>query len=72
MRANHCSNIFGVSNNLHFTKFFAMLETQSPQGSKFIIAVLNAAPFTKIQDEASNVVDGSESWRKHHHQFSNG
>ena len=51
--ANHGSNIIGVSNNLHFTTFFANLRDPNPRGSEFIIAILNPAAFTKIQVEAT-------------------
>ena len=70
MRANDCSNIFGVSNNLYFAKFFAILRYSSPQGSMVFVAIQNPASFTKIKVEASNVVDGTESWRKRKHQLS--
>ena len=62
--ANHGSNIFGVSNNLHIGKFFAILRDPSPQGSKVVVAILNPTASTRIQVEANNVVDGTESWRK--------
>ena len=57
IRANHCSNIFGVSNNLHFTKLFAILREPGPQRIMVFVAILNPAALTKIQVEASNAVD---------------
>ena len=42
------------------------------RGCKFVVAILKPTAFTKIQVEASNVVNGTESWRKHNHQISKG
>ena len=41
-----------------------------PQRCKFVNAIKNPAAFTKNQVEASNVVNGTESWRKLNHQIS--
>ena len=68
----HCSNIFGMSNNLHFTEFFTSLRDPGPQRIMLFVAIQNPATFTIIQVESSNAVDGTESWRKRHHQISKG
>ena len=36
MRADHCSNIFGVSNNLHVAKFFALQIVDVPWANRFL------------------------------------
>ena len=38
IRANHCSNMFGVSNNLHVTKLFASLRDPRPQRIMLFVA----------------------------------
>ena len=58
--SDHSSNIFGVSNNLHFTEFFTILRDPSPQRIMLFVAILNPAAFAIIQVKASNAVDRTE------------
>ena len=58
--ANHGSNIFGVSDNLHFTEFFAILQDPCPQRITFFGAIMNPATFAVIQIEASNAIHGTK------------
>ena len=60
--AHHSSNIFGVSNNLHFTEFFTNFGDPGPQRIVLFVAILNPAAFTIIQVETSNAVDRTECW----------
>ena len=54
IRANHCSNIFGVSNNLRFTELFTILRDPILQRVLFFVAILNQTAFAIIQIEAGN------------------
>ena len=55
--ANHGSNIFGVSNNLHLTELIAILRKPCLQGIASFSAIMNPTTFAIIQIEASNAVD---------------
>ena len=45
IRANHCSNIFGVSNNLHLTELIAILGDPCLQRIMLFVAILNPTAF---------------------------
>ena len=70
IRANHCSNIFGVSNNLHFTEFFTIFRDPGNQRLVLFVAILNPTAFAIIQIEASNVIHGTECRCQCRHQLS--
>ena len=53
--ANHCSNTFGVPDNLHLTELSAILRDPGPQKITLFDAILNPTAFAIIQIEASNV-----------------
>ena len=46
--ANHGSNIFGVSNHLHFTELFAILRDPGPLRIMLFVATLNPTAFALI------------------------
>ena len=55
--ADHGSNIFGVTINLHLTEVFATLPDPCPKRFTLFSAVLNPTAFAIIQIEASNVIN---------------
>ena len=54
--ANHGSNIFALSNNLHLSELFAILRVPRPQRFTFFGAELNPTAFAIVQIESSNVI----------------
>ena len=52
--ANHDSSIFGVSDNLHFTELFEILQDPSPPRISFLASILNPSTITIIQNDANN------------------
>ena len=59
IRASHCSNTFGVRDNLHITEFSAMLGDPCPQRIMLFVAILNPTAFTIIQNEANDGIHGN-------------
>ena len=66
--ANHGSNTFGVSNNLHLTELFAILRNPSPQRITFFGATLNPAAIPIVQIEASYLTHCLEGRSQSSHQ----
>ena len=58
--ANHGSNIFGVSNNLHLTELVAVLRNPFLQGIASFSAILKPTALAIIQIEASNGIHRTE------------
>ena len=65
--ANHGSNIFGLSDNLHLSELFAILRDPLPQKFTSFSAILNPTSFAIVQIEASNVVHRSKRWCQRSH-----
>ena len=65
--ANHGSNIFGVSDNLHLSELFAILRDPGPQRFTSFGALLNLTAFAVVQIEASNVIHRTKRWCQRSH-----
>ena len=66
--ANHGPKIFGVSDNLHLTEIFAVLQYPMPQEFTSFSAVVNPKTFATVQIEANSVIHGTKRWCQRSHQ----
>ena len=66
--ANHGPKIFGVSDNLHLTELFAVLQYPMPQGFTSFSAVVNPTTFATVQIEANSVIHGTKRRCQRSHQ----
>ena len=60
--ADHGSNMFGVSNNLHLTELFAIYRDSCPQRITILGAILNPAAFAIVQIEARCGIHRTKCW----------
>ena len=71
IRADHGSNVLGVSDHLHFTELLTIFRYPMQRFTSFT-AILNPTAFSIVQVEASNMVHGTERRCQRGHQAPKG